>query len=441
MLTESDFTIQNSTLLNASTHLLLAVSGGIDSVVLCHLVHATGRPFEMAHCNFHLRGADSDRDEAFVRRLAERYAVKCHVAQFDTRAYAAERHLSIEEAARQLRYQFFASCVAGHDDARVLTAHHRDDAAETFFLNLLRGTGIAGLVGMRPLSYLNCTDPPIVVAHPLLPFSREEIVSYADAQGLEHVEDVTNQSLDYRRNRVRHEVLPLLRDMVPAADKSIAETLRHLADTEEIYRQSIEAMRQRVVQRQAAGDRLDIDALRALHPLRTWLFELLRPYGFNAAQTDDIRRSLDGASGHCFYSATHRLVRERDSLFVSPLAQTDTEAAPAHTMETLSREAYWQRFGTWRTTAAQALFDADRLPLPLRWRHVRAADRFHPFGMKGSRLVSDLFSDQKLAKHEREHWWLLCDAEDTVLWVSGLRADGRYAVSDTTQRVLLVSLL
>lgn len=432
--------IADNGLFDASTHLLLAVSGGIDSVVLCHLMRSVGYAFEIAHCNFHLRAADSDRDEAFVRHLAEHYGAPFHVERFDTRGYAAERHLSIEEAARQLRYRFFASCVASHDNARVVTAHHRDDAVETFFLNLMRGTGIAGLVGIRPLSRMDCTDPPIAVAHPLLPFSREEIVAYAKEQGLDHVEDITNHSLDYRRNRVRHELLPLLRDMTPSANKSIARTMDFLADTEQIYRQAVETMRLRLVRRCAEGDEWPLESLRALHPLHTWLFELLHPYGFNAAQIVDICRALDGPSGRCFYSDTHRLVRERDALFVSPFRRFVGDAMPTCTMQTLSRDEYWRRCGTWRTAATEALFDADRLRLPLRWRHVRPGDRFQPYGMKGSRLVSDLFSDLKLALHEREQWWLLCDADDTILWVTGLRADGRYAVTDNTRRVLLVSL-
>lgn len=445
----SEFRDFNSQLFNASTHLLVAVSGGIDSVVLCHLMQVSGRRYEVAHCNFHLRGADSDRDEQFVRQLAERYGVACHVAQFDTRRYAAENGLSIEMAARKLRYHFFAQLLAqsntnalthSHNNAFLLTAHHCDDSIETFFLNLLRGTGIAGLAGMSAVTVMTDTDPAIQVAHPLLPFSREEIVAYAEAQGLDHVEDVTNCSLEYRRNRIRHQLMPLLRDIVPGADKAIVETMRHLADTDVIYRQALEGVRARVVTHRDGYDEMDIDALRSLQPLRTWLFELLRPYGFNAAQTTDIQDALDSTSGRCFYSPTHRLVRERATLVVAPLQREASASQPPCQMKEWGREEYLQQHGSFRTTADRALFDADLLRQPLHWRHPRPGDRFQPFGMQGTRLLSDFFSDLKLSKHERESQWLLCDAADTVLWVAGRRADGRYAVTETTQRILEVSM-
>ena len=460
----SEFRDFNSQLFNASTHLLVAVSGGIDSVVLCHLMQESGHRYEVAHCNFHLRGADSDRDEQFVRQLAERYGVACHVAQFDTRRYAAENGLSIEMAARKLRYHFFAQIIDSSNpnpsnnstiqqlnnsttqqfndstNALVLTANHRDDSIETFFLNLLRGTGITGLAGMRAVTVMTDTDPAIQVAHPLLPFSREEIVAYAEAQGLEHVEDVTNCSLEYRRNRIRHQLMPLLRDIVPGADKAIVDTMRHLADTDVIYRQALAEVRARVVTHRDGYDEMDIDALRSLQPLRSWLFELLRPYGFNAAQTADIQDALDSTSGRCFYSPTHRLVRERATLVVAPLQREASASQPPCQMKEWGREEYLQQHGSFRTTADRALFDADLLRQPLHWRHPRLGDRFQPFGMQGTRLLSDFFSDLKLPLHERESQWLLCDAEDTILWVAGRRADGRYAVTETTQRILEVSM-
>ena len=463
-LTLSEFKIQNSPLLNASTRLLLAVSGGIDSVVLCHLMQTAGYRYEIAHCNFRLRGADSDRDEQFVRRLAERYGVLCHVARFDTRAYAADNGLSVEMAARQLRYRFFAQIIDSSNpnpsnnstsqqlnksttqqfnnstNSLVLTAHHRDDNVETFFLNLLRGTGIAGLPGIRPVSRLDFTEPPVRVVHPLLPFSREEIVQYAESHGLEHMEDSTNASLEYRRNRIRHQLMPLLRDMVPNADRAIAETMRHLADTDAVYRQALAEVRACVVTHRDGYDEMAIESLRALQPLRTWLFELLHPYGFNTAQVDDIRNALDGTSGRCFYSPTHRLVRERATLVVAPLQREASASQPPCQMKEWGREEYLQQHGSFRTPADRALFDADRLRYPLHWRHPRAADRFRPYGMQGSRLLSDFFSDLKLPLHERESQWLLCDADDTILWVAGRRADGRYAVTDATRRILRVTI-
>lgn len=432
--------IKDHGLFDASTRLLLAVSGGIDSVVLCHLLVSAGYRVETAHCNFRLRGADSDRDEAFVRRLADSYGLPCHVACFDTRAYASGHHLSVEDAARQLRYRFFASCVADWRDARVVTAHHRDDAAETFFINLLRGTGIAGLVGIRPLSRLGFTTPPVTVAHPLLAFSREEIVQYAADHALEHVEDATNSSLEYRRNRVRHEVLPLLRRIAPSADMSLQRTMAHLVDAEKIYRDAVEDVRQRIVRPSGEGAVMAVSDLNRLRPLRTWLFELLRPYGFRESQLDDIVAALDRPSGRHFYSPSHCLVRERDILDIRPLQSEDEDLPPGYTVQCFAREAYLRIHGTFCVDSRQALFDADRLRYPLRLRHPCRGDRFQPYGMNGTRLLSDFFSDSKLSAADRQRQWLLCDADDTILWVAGRRADGRYAVTSATRRIACVSL-
>lgn len=453
MLTPSAFKKQSSRFFDASTHLLLAVSGGIDSVVLCHLMHTTGYRFEIAHCNFQLRGTDSDRDEAFVRRLADRYGVPCHVARFDTRKFAKSNHLSIEDAARRLRYDYFAQILnqaTGQSQPSCLaTAHHRDDAVETFFLNLLRGTGIAGLHGIRPVSCWTRDAGPMTVVRPLIAFSREEIEQYAGKNGLEHVEDVTNHSLEYRRNRIRHQLMPLLRELVPTADKAIEQTMRHLSDTEQIYRQTIETVREDIVRRWPGCDRMDIGQLQSLQPRDTWLFELLQPYGFNAAQVNDIQASLDRQPGRLFYSPTHRLVRERGDLVVSPLPSPDsvhevrTGASVLNAQFSIlnySREEYLQLHGTFCTGLNQAIFDADRLRQPLQLRHWQRGDRFQPFGMKGSRLLSDFFSDLKLSRHEREIQWLLCDADDQVLWVVGRRTDGRWAVRPDTQRILSISL-
>ena len=222
---------------------LLAVSGGRDSVVMTDLFHRAGIPFEIAHCNFNLRPGDCDRDEAFVRRMAERYGVACHVASFDTRAEAAATGESIEEAARRLRYEYFAQL-----SPLVATAHHRDDSIETFFLNLFRGTGIAGLHGIRPNSQFSILNSQFSIVRPMLCFSRADIDAYVAEHGLEYVEDYTNAELDARRNRIRHQLMPLLRELYPSVDDTMQANIERLHDTELIYRTYIDELRQRLIQ-------------------------------------------------------------------------------------------------------------------------------------------------------------------------------------------------
>lgn len=415
------------------------MSGGIDSVVLAHLLLSVGYRFEVAHCNFHLRPGECDRDEDFVRRLTAQWGLQLHVAEFDTMAYASTHHLSVEDAARRLRYSFFARCVADYDNTRVLTAHHRDDAAETFFINLLRGSGINGLLGIHPLSWLRFTDPPICVAHPMLPFSRADIVAYAQAQTLDHVEDSSNRSPDYLRNRIRHELMPLLRSLSPAADDSLNQSIRNLTETAAVYNGEIERVRSSVLHRDGRCCFIMLDDLKALQPLATWLFELLHPFGFNRSQISDIGKSLSRQSGACFYSPTHRLFHERDRLLLTPIGADTTQSVKLH-CDVFAIDTYLERFHSLKTTTDVALFDADRVKLPTHLRFWRQGDRFHPFGMRGSRLLSDFFSDSKMTRMERERQWLLCDADDVILWVVGRRTSSCCAVTSNTQRVLRYSL-
>lgn len=441
-MTLNDFIHQSSSLFCPGQKGLLAVSGGIDSAVLCHLMHSAGLPFAIAHCNFHLRPGDCDRDEAFVRQLAQRYGTEFYLAHFDTPAYARAEGLSIEDAARRLRYHFFKEVLQGLHQSEfaadptplsyIATAHHRDDASETFFINLLRGTGIAGLHGIRPRQGH--------LIRPLLPFSRADIEAYAAANSLEHVEDSTNASPIFLRNRIRHEVLPLLRSIQPTADEALQRTMRYLNDTETIYFQAIEDCRKRICLVEGDTIRIAIDAVAKLNPQRTLLFELLRSYGFTAHQVDDILASLSGQPGACFQSPSHRLLRDRQHLIITPhptITPTTLQISHPQTLTlpqgTLSVEIVPQLPAS--CDANHAYFDSSRVQWPLTLRHWQEGDRFHPFGMKGTQLVSDLFTHRKLSLVEKESAWILVDARGTILWIVGLRA-AHLPVTETTPHVL-----
>ncbi|MBR1850192.1 MAG: tRNA lysidine(34) synthetase TilS [Bacteroidales bacterium] len=418
--------IEQQHLFGPTDEVLLAVSGGVDSTVFCHLMQAAGYRFGVAHCNFNLRPGDCDRDELFVRTLSVRMGARFHVAHFDTRHYASENHLSIEEAARNLRYDFFEQLRVRYGYAAIATAHHSDDSAETFFINLMRGTGIAGLHGIRPRSGY--------VVRPLLGFGRADIMAYAEQHGIEFVTDVTNSSLDYRRNQVRHQLLPLLRDLSPGFDATLARTIAHLSDTEVVYRQAVDRLHDRLLVVDGQRHSYPIAALVELEPRRTLLFELLRPYGFNASDVADIEVALGAESGRLFQSPTHRLLRDRQSLIIEPLGRP---ARPPKLVLTQLQAADFDPAEARRSKLA-AYFDASTLALPLQVRRWQPSDRFTPFGMKGSKLVSDLLSDLKINLFDKERTYILCDADGKILWVIGLRTSEHHRVTCATASVLRV---
>ena len=416
---------------------LLAVSGGIDSVVLAHLMHSAGYPFAIAHCNFHLRPGDCDRDEAFVRSLARDYGVDIHVAQFQTNDYARTHGLSVEDAARQLRYQWFATLCRDHGYPALLTAHHRDDAGETFFINLLRGTGLAGLHGILAVNGL--------VVRPLLPFSRAEIEQYALDHGLHHVEDITNNSFLYRRNQIRHRLLPLLREIQPSADTAIARTIANLQATEQLYQALLAPLRQQLLTSLPdATLSLSLDFAAVMPSVSRGgtlyaqlLYELLRPYGFNAATVADVLAAE--MPGRRFLSPNHTALLDRDVLLITPLQATSAGQLPGIHVQRLSAA---QSCPDPRSLPPnQMLLDADTVVLPLSLRHWRAADRFQPLGMpRGSQLVSDFFSDHKYSLIDKERQLLLVDAADRILWIVGRRTAHHCRVTPSSQTLLLVTV-
>ena len=414
---------------------LLAVSGGIDSVVLTHLMHSANYPFAIAHCNFHLRPSDCDRDEAFVHQLASTYSVPFHVAHFDTLTHAAQHHQSIEQAARQLRYEFFEQLRQRHGYAAILTAHHRDDSTETLLLNLLRGTGLSGLHGILPIQGH--------IVRPLLPFSRADIEAYAAQHHLDHVEDSTNTSLDYLRNQVRHQLMPLLRQLQPAADRTLQQTSIHLHSTEQLYYALLTPLRQQLVLPQTDGSihLLLTNPLPApLHEhttpqLRQQLyFELLKPYGFNAATVSTILSSTQ--PGKTYHSPTHTAFRDRDRLILLP-ATTQADSIPAFTVSTATPNKFDPR----QLPPNQAAFDIDTVTMPIRLRHWQNGDRFQPLGMAhGTQLLSDYFSDHKYSLPDKQAQLLLVDATDSILWIVGRRTSHPHRITPHTRLALIVEI-
>ena len=416
----------------AGRQVLLAVSGGRDSVCMARLFREAAIPIAIAHCNFHLRPGDCDRDQRFVETLAAEMGVRCFTASFDTHTYARSRGMSDEEAARELRYCWFAKLCSEHGFPCVATAHHRDDSIETFFLNLFRGTGIAGLHGIQPCSQLNMGGLALAVVHPMLCFSRAEINGYIQSHGYAFVEDSTNSLMDARRNQLRLRLMPLLRELYPSVDATMQANMERLADVERVYNDAIESFRNRLVQplprrlptTPCPMVAISLDDLP--EPRATILYELLRPYGFNADTVGSMLSNTQSA-GRLFHSPTHIATTSAGSLVVAPICEPSEPVV----VEAVGSGAY---------EPGTATVDADQLRRPLRVRLWREGDRFCPFGMEQQRKVSDYLKDQKINRIEKQYVYLLTDADDRIVWVVGLCADNRFRVTDATRSVVRFSV-
>lgn len=442
---EQDFLgfINDNHLFGPADRVLLAVSGGLDSVVMAELFQRTGQPFALAHVNFALRGDESNGDALFVRNIAERYGVPYHQTCFDTAALAAERGVSIQMAARELRYDWFAQLIQDWAYACVATAHHQNDVLETLLLNLTRGTGLAGLHGMAPRTRH--------VVRPLLFATREQLADYAQEHGLTYREDSSNADDKYARNRIRHHVVPVLTELNPnLLRETLSRTLERLRGAENLVRAELDRSWQTVAE--AKGDQvwLPTDKLMALAEPAFRLAEWLKPYGFSDDQVRSMLASLNRQTGQVFTSVTHRITHDRQAdgttgLLLEPLpALTHYEVVltdwPDALVDIAGRfQLIIDRFdkpADFRPPmdSSIACFDADRLTFPLTIRPWQLGDRFRPLGLNGSKLVSDLLSDLKLPRTEREQTAVLLSGNE-IAWVIGRRIAHPYRVTDETRQV------
>jgi tRNA(Ile)-lysidine synthase len=431
--------ISRHKLIDSRDRLLLAISGGIDSVVMCELFHKSGIRFDIAHCNFSLRGEESDGDELFVRSLAERLNVNVHVKKFDTQSYAVKEGVSIQMAARDLRYLWFKQLALDHAYDKIAIAHNLNDQAETFFINLLRGTGIAGLRAMKP------NHEGII--RPLLIFSREEIISFASENECSFREDSSNASDKYLRNRIRHHLLPLLKELQPELYPIFSENLERLADTEKVYLNEIERQRQLNVYVSGKRYLINIERLNLLNPLQTYLFEFLKPFGFNETAVSQLISVLNDIPGKVFLSATHRLVKDRDSLIIEPLEESRFESVEVFIEEnTVNTDVPFNieftildrhQFTAFNPSPLIAWIDKNKLVFPLSLRRMQTGDRFRPLGMKGFRKLSDFLTDLKIPLPDKQNTWVITSGPD-IVWVVGHRIDDRYKVTTQTKEIFKI---
>lgn len=428
--------IEKHQLLHEGASVVVGFSGGADSVALLALLVRLGYDCIALHCNFHLRGEESLRDEQFARSFAtDRLGVPFYKTDFDTASYAAERHISIEMAARDLRYEWFEQMRRQLHAQAIAVAHHRDDSIETLLMNLVRGTGIRGLVGIRPKNGY--------VVRPLLPVSRQDITAWLASQSMQYVTDSSNLSDNYTRNFIRLRVLPLLEEIHPSVRQTIARTAEHLAAVETLYDATIEKARREVM----VTDRLlSIPALMRFPSPAAVLYELLKPYGFTRLVTDDLFHSLSGESGKIFYSKEYRLVKDRESLVLAARSEKDVcdhyllegEEGSCHQPIELSwRKMVLSEEFHFEKERSMAYVDFDKVTFPLVLRRWKEGDWFVPFGMKGRKKVSDYFTDQKFNRFQKEQTWLLCSGDD-ILWIVGQRSDNRFRISADSRNILIL---
>lgn len=405
--------------------IVLALSGGIDSMVLADMLLQAKADFVLAHCNFHLRGEESDGDEQFVRDYAERKGLSLYVKQFDTLNYAEEHKLSIEMAARELRYAWFEELRQQLNYDYIAVAHHADDQLETFFINLLRGAGIRGLKGMKPVNGH--------IIRPLLDVSRAEIQQYAEEYHLQWREDHTNAETQFLRNKIRHELLPVIDGISKEGRSAIMKSINHLASENELYRELVREKLKSCTSLRAERSGARQSNFLAMTQSEQLLFEWLRDYGFNSDQVHYIYEAMNGRPGTSFFSPTHRVTIEREGLELTPLCQQADVPIELSYQQIPNDESF-----KLDKSPKVAQLDYDKLSFPLRLRKWQAGDRFHPFGMKGSRLLSDFLKDLKLSTSHKENVSVLLSADDEIVWVVGQRIDDRFKVTDKTKTILKV---
>ncbi|MBD2766374.1 tRNA lysidine(34) synthetase TilS [Hymenobacter sp. BT664] len=422
--------------------LLVAVSGGLDSVVLLDVLHRLGAPVAVAHCHFGLRGADADADEQFVRKLAKQYGLPYFTEFFQTKAFAEQEGISTQMAARLLRYRWFEQVRAAQGLAYIATGHHQRDEAETMLLNLTHGTGLAGLHGIQLKNGY--------VVRPLLGVGRDDLHEYLVERGLRWREDASNDSPVYQRNLLRHEVLPVLREINPNLDQTLHATAERVGGAEEIVRHYVAETAARARHDEAEVTYLNIATLQKTAATTLVLHEILRPFGFSWLVVKNIVAAFPGESGRRFDSPTHRLVKDRENLVITPrrltqfgtfqlaAGQTDLLAAGLRLKAELHEET--QGFVIPRSKSTAAL-DADKLKFPLTLRRWQEGDWFMPLGMKGKKLLSDFLIDQKVPLNLKDDVRVLTSADGKICWVVGWRVDDRFKVEEATQRVLTIQRL
>lgn len=426
---------ENLSFLNGKK-LLIAVSGGIDSMVLVHLFNRLGYDISLAHCNFGLRGEESDGDEKFVTDYANKNNLQIFATRFDTVSFASDNKLSVQVAARQLRYIWFRQLMDEHNLDYLLTAHHLDDSIETFLINFTRGTGPEGLVGIPQQNERT--------VRPLLPFSRNEIEAFAAANGITWREDSSNASDKYLRNKIRHDVVPVLKSLNPAFGDSFRQTIHNIQQSQSLVHDAAILMYQQVVAEKEGQKHINIEQLKRLPNYKAYLYQWLSPFGFTA--WDDIYGLADSQPGKYVLSPGYRLLKDRDALILEPVrvhdkAVYEIEEGITEITKPLHISLQLTEMIDNNPTKRKIFVNNNLIKFPLFVRKWQEGDYFYPLGMNGQKKkVSKYFKDEKLSLSEKENTWLLCSGND-IVWIIGRRADERYKADYATNTILKIEVL
>ena len=431
---------KNKLLFHKKGEVLVGVSGGRDSVALLDILIKLGYRCTVAHCNFHLRGEESDRDEKFVQQLSFNLNIPYYSVDFDTVNYAKQKNISIEMAARELRYSWFTSLAKKINAQAIAIAHHADDNVETLLMHLVRGTGLKGLTGISPKNGL--------IVRPLLCCTRNEINEYIKNNNLSFIEDSTNQSVDFQRNKIRLQVIPLLEEINPSVKKVLSESIERFSEINTFYENAIEKIKKQLLTVDNDQLKINIDLLCKQASPKTILFEILHPYGFNESIVQDIEKHLHDESGKIFYSPTHYLIKDRKYLIISNkikknettffITENDSEISfPLHL--SITRKKKEKNFVISKDNRIIQI-DASLIQYPLTLRRWTNGDTFFPFGMNRQKKLSDFFIDQKLNLKQKAETWLLL-SQNQIVWVVGLRLDNRFKITESTQEVLEIKML
>ncbi len=444
--------IQQHRLITDGSRVLLAVSGGMDSMVMTELFRQSAWPFAILHCNFKLRGSDADRDQQLVKETAKRLDVPFFVQAFDTEAEARKSGESIQMAARRLRYEWMEKVRSEHGYQAIATAHHHDDAIETLLINITRGTGISGLKSI-----------PKKAGHiirPLLFASREEIAAYCHESGLSYREDLSNKETKYARNKIRHEVLPALKELNPSISSTMARFFERMAATDDIYAEMISQQKQQCTRKDGNQLLISLPGIRALPWPSVFLYEMIREYGFSESQCADLIDDPHAQPGKSVHSDTHSALIDRTEIIVYPTdAYPDrkTSATAFAYVDAPTETRAGDKTGSTATWGEQVfhfhsgemeqhidlpdgphalMADLDKLSFPLVLRQWKAGDTLVPLGMKGTKKVSDLLTDVKMPLHKKKKVLVLTTAKNEIIWVVGVRADDRFKITPGTKRYL-----
>ena len=426
--------ITNKNLFSKDNRLLLAISGGADSVCLFFILKELGYNIELAHCNFNLREKESDEDERFVKELAHKYGVTYHVKSFETQKYANKQKISIQMAARVLRYKWFDELLVNNNLDFVITGHHKDDNVETFFINLIRGTGISGLCGIR------AENKNII--RPFLEISRQEIEHYLNQKNIKYRNDSSNSDAKYLRNKIRHQLIPLLKEMNPNIQQTITDEIFVIGGVNKVFQKEIDEIRERLLIEKEGVYKLNIAALIELEHLEVILFEILKSFGFS--EINQIIQAINSQSGKQFFSDTYQIIIDREEIIISLLDNNQDEieifeqeieiGLPLSIKFSISPDFSLDK------NPSIAKLDFEKLSFPLRLRRWKHGDKFKPLGMRNFKKVSDFFIDEKYSLLDKQKQWILCSKND-IIWIVGNRIDDRYKIDAHTKKVYIAELL